>query len=90
MAHWHNLFPSEIFDIRYDDLISNQEKASHELIEYLNLDWDENCINFHDNKRAVRTASNLQVRQPIYNNSVERWKRYKDHLEPLIEVLHTS
>jgi tetratricopeptide (TPR) repeat protein len=87
MTHWHNLFPSEIFDIQYEALISNQEEMSHQLIDYLGLEWDEHCLAFHNNNRAVRTASNLQVRQPIYTKSVERWKRYQEHLEPLIKIL---
>jgi len=87
MVHWHSLFPSEIFDVQYEELVMNQESVSHQLIEYLGLGWDVKCLEFHKNKRAVRTASNLQVRQPMYNNSINRWKRYEEHLEPLIAIL---
>jgi tetratricopeptide (TPR) repeat protein len=87
MKHWHTLFPSEIFDIQYEALISNQEETSHQLIDYLGLEWDEHCLAFHNNNRAVRTASNLQVRQPIYTKSVERWRRYEEHLKPLITIV---
>ncbi len=90
MAHWHTLFPSDIFDVKYEALISNQEEMSHQLIDYLGLEWDEHCLAFYNNKRAVRTASNLQVRQPIYNKSINRWKRYEEHLQPLITVLQNS
>jgi tetratricopeptide (TPR) repeat protein len=90
MLHWHTLFPSEIYDVQYEELISNQNEISQQLINYLGLEWDDACLDFHKNKRAVKTASNLQVRQPIYNNSVERWKRYEEHLQPLISVLQNS
>ena len=87
MAHWLKLFTDEIFEVQYEDLVMNQESISHQLIEYLGLEWDDRCLSFHENKRAVKTASNLQVRQPIYTKSIERWKRYEEHLHPLIAVL---
>ena len=87
MTHWHKVFPNKIFDVQYEELISNQENISLQLINYLGLDWDEACLAFHNNDRAVRTASNLQVRQPVYNKSINRWKNYEEHLQPLIETL---
>jgi tetratricopeptide (TPR) repeat protein len=87
MSHWRSLFPSEIFEIQYEELVMNQENVSRQLIDYLELEWNDRCMDFHKNKRAVMTASNLQVRQPMYNNSISRWKRYEKHLRPLIEIL---
>ncbi len=87
MDHWSSLFSSEIFDVQYEELVVDQEKVSRQLIEHLGLEWDEKCLYFHNNKRAVRTASNLQVRQPIYRNSINRWKHYEKHLDPLITIL---
>lgn len=87
MEYWSSLFPSEILDVQYEELVMNQEIVSRQLIKYLGLEWDENCLDFHNNKRAVRTASSLQVRQPIYRNSINRWKHYEKHLEPLIAIL---
>lgn len=87
MEYWNTLFPSEIFNVQYEELIENQETMSRRLIEYIGLDWDKQCLSFHENKRAVKTASSLQVRQPIYTKSVNRWKRYEEHLGPLIEIL---
>ena len=52
------------------------------MVDFLELNWDESCLAFYDNKRPVRTASVTQVRQPIYNRSVERWKKYARHIEP--------
>ena len=87
MAHWCSLFPDEIFDVQYEELVANQETVSRQLIEHLGLEWDEKCLEFDKNKRAIRTASNLQVRKPIYKNSINRWKRYEKQLGPLIEIL---
>jgi len=56
-------------------------------VAFCGLDWDESCLDFHLNRRQVRTASSLQVRSPIHRNSVQRWKAYESHLGPLIEAL---
>lgn len=87
MAHWYALFPSEIFDIQYENLVMEQETASRKLIEYLGLNWDEECLNFHLNKRTVKTTSNLQVRRSVYKGSIHRWRNYEQHLNPLTATL---
>ncbi len=87
MSHWHALFPGEIFTVQYEDLVTDQEAVSKQLVDYIGLCWDENCLNFHNNERAVMTASNIQVRQPMYKDSINRWQRYEKHLQPLIEML---
>jgi tetratricopeptide (TPR) repeat protein len=88
MDHWHEVFGSQIFDIQYEALVMNQKKLSKQLIDYVDLDWDEECINFHKNKRTVKTASNLQVREPMYSRSIDRWKNYEKQLEPLRTILN--
>ncbi len=90
MSHWHELFPGEIFTVQYEDLVVNQEKASKQLIDYLGLEWDKKCLDFQKNERVVLTSSSIQVRQAIYNNSIDRWRRYEKHLQPLIEVLQQA
>ena len=90
MSHWQNLFPGEIFTVQYEDLVTDQEIVSKQLIDYLGLEWDENCVDFHTNVRDVMTPSNIQVRQPMYKNSMNRWKPYEKHLQPLIEVLQQA
>ena len=87
MAHWCSLFPTEILAVQYEDLVMNQEKISRQLIEHIGLEWDKCCLNFHKNKRAVNTFSSMQVRQPIYAHSINRWKHYEKHLAPLIAIL---
>ena len=87
MDFWHQLYPGKIYDICYEDLTTNQEDETRKLLEYCDLDWDENCLNFHKNQRAVKTASSLQVRQKMYQGSSEAWKQYEAHLKPLIKAL---
>jgi tetratricopeptide (TPR) repeat protein len=87
MAFWHELFPNKIYDISYEDLTTNQEEETRKLLEYCDLDWDENCLNFHKNARAVKTASALQVREKMYQGSSDVWKEYETYLKPLIKGL---
>ena len=87
MAFWHVLYPNKIYDISYEDLTTNQEDETRKLLEYCDLDWDESCLNFHENKRAVKTASALQVREKMYQGSSEAWKSYEVYLQPLIKGL---
>jgi len=90
MSHWQDLFPGEIFTVQYEELVMEQKKISKKLIDYLELEWDEKCLDFHNNKRDVRTISNMQVRKPMYKNSMNRWKHYEKHLQPLIELLGSA
>jgi hypothetical protein len=87
MDFWHQSFPDKIYDLCYEDLTINQEEETRKLLEYCELDWDENCLNFHTSKRAVRTASTLQVREKMYQGSSEAWKKHEAYLEPLIKAL---
>ena len=87
MSFWHELYPNQIYDICYEDLTNNQEEETRKLLEYCDLDWDENCLNFHTNKRAVQTASALQVRKKMYQGSSDAWKKYESYLKPLIKGL---
>lgn len=87
MNYWHELYPGKIYDISYEELTSNQEKETRKLIDYCDLSWDQNCLNFHINKRDVTTASSLQVRKKMYQGSSDAWKKYDEFLKPLIELL---
>jgi tetratricopeptide (TPR) repeat protein len=87
MKHWSGLFADDILTVQYEELIKNQEETSRTLIEHINLQWEDACIDFHLNTRAVRTASSVQVRQPLYEKSINRWKHYESQLAPLIDIL---
>lgn len=88
MSHWRTVMPNRFYEIKYEDLISNQEEETRKLLDYCELPWEDACLDFHKNKRAVTTASAYQVRQPINNKSVDLWKRYGDGLKPLLDNLH--
>jgi LPS sulfotransferase NodH len=87
MAHWRDTFDADFFDVDYENLIRDQEATSRLLIDYLGLEWDPLCLDFHTSQRAVRTASSMQVREPIYDRSVNRWRRYEKQLTPLMSLL---
>ena len=87
MSFWHDLYPSKIYDLSYENLTINQEDETRKLLEYCDLDWDENCLNFHTNERAVKTISSLQVRQKMYQGSSKDWKKYRAYIKPLIDGL---
>lgn len=87
MKHWYKELDIPIMDMRYDELVGDQEGWSRKLIDFCGLEWDDACLDFHKNKRVMNTASNEQVRQPIYKKSVHRWKNYESELQPLIDAL---
>jgi tetratricopeptide (TPR) repeat protein len=87
MMHWSKIYKNKFYEIDYEKLVENKEKEIKKIIKYLELEWDANCLNFHKNKRSVSTASLAQVRKPIYNSSVEKWKSYGDELSDLIKKL---
>lgn len=87
MAHWQNILPGFMHVVQYEEMVADQEAETRRLLEFCDLPWDENCLQFHKSRRAIRTLSLTQVRQPIYTRSVRIWKQYKKHLEPLFEAL---
>jgi tetratricopeptide (TPR) repeat protein len=86
-AHWLKVLPLRMIEIQYEDLVADLELHSRRLIDFLGLDWEPACLEFHRTERAVLTSSVWQVRQPIYTRSVARWRHYEKHLGPLLEVL---
>jgi len=87
MNYWNNLFDDSIYNIRYENLISNTKNEIQKLLSYCDLDWSEKCLNFHNNKRPIKTASDTQARSKIYSSSVESWTNYKKHLAKDFEKL---
>lgn len=90
MAHWHTVMPGVIYDIYYEDLVADTEGQSRPLFEHCNLQWQEQCLKFHENQSASTTASASQIREPVYNSSVGKWRHYATELSPLIELLHSE
>ena len=76
-----------MFHLDYEKLVINQENTIRNLIHYLNLDWEDECLFPQKNTRSVKTASNTQIRRPIYKGSSEQWKNYKPFLGGIFDNL---
>lgn len=88
MDHWRKVLPpGKMLDVSYEELIENPEQQIRRLLDYVGLPWDPACLNFHENKRAVGTASVAQVRKQMYSSSRGRWRRFEKHLAPLAAIL---
>jgi tetratricopeptide (TPR) repeat protein len=80
MLFWNSLYPNSIHTIKYENVINNAELEVKTLLNFLNLDFEESCMDFYKSKRPVKTASSEQVRQPIYKSGVNYWKNYDSYL----------
>jgi hypothetical protein len=88
MRHWHDVLPEgRMLDVRYERIVADTESEARRMLAHCGLAWNERVLTFHQNHRAVNTASASQVRQPIYSTSVARWRRYETHLQPLLTAL---
>ena len=87
MDHWHKVLPGKILDVRYEDIVNDNRAETQKILQFLGLEWSESCVNFHENKRVVHTASNSQVRQPLFNSSIGRWRKYEKHLSAIQDRL---
>lgn len=87
MKHWREQYPGVMYEVRYEDNVADVEGQAKRLIEYLGLEWDENCLNFYNTDRPVKTASATQVRRPIYTTSTNRWRKYEKYLGPLMDEI---
>jgi Flp pilus assembly protein TadD len=87
MAHWRAVLPGRVLDIAYEDVVADLEGTARRLVDHCGLAWDAKCLDFHNMERPVRTASAAQVRRPIHDGSVGRWRRYEAHLGPLLDSL---
>ncbi len=86
MKFWLDKY-KDIFVLDNEELVDNQEIISKALIKYCNLKWEKECLNFHNTKRQVRTASIEQVRQPINKKSIGAWRKYEPYLTELVSTL---
>jgi tetratricopeptide (TPR) repeat protein len=87
MDHWHEVLPGRVLTVQYEDLVTDFENQVRRLLEFCELPFEESCVRYWETERPVRTASSEQVRQPIYTQSIHRWRRYQHHLGELIDVL---
>jgi tetratricopeptide (TPR) repeat protein len=88
MAHWQSVLPASVMlDVRYEDVVADVEAQARRIVSHCGLEWDDACLAFQANPRPVRTASGVQVREPIHGGSIGRWRRYGELLGPLLDAL---
>ncbi len=87
MQHWDDVLPGRVLRVQHEDVILDLETQVRRILDYCGLPFEQACVDFHENKRAVRTPSSEQVRQPIYTSGMDQWRNYEEHLEPLKTVL---
>jgi tetratricopeptide (TPR) repeat protein len=87
MAHFDTVLPGRVHRVHYESMVADTETEVRRLLDYLQLPFEDACLRFHENERAVRTPSAEQVRQPIYRESLEQWRNYAPWLRPLEEAL---
>jgi hypothetical protein len=90
VQHWREILPGFIYDQQYEKLVEEPEKQIRLLLDFCGLEWSDKCLDFHKEKRSVKTLSISQVRKPVYKDSVQLWKKYGDKLEPLHRILEGS
>lgn len=87
MEHWKGVLSIPVLDVKYEDLVNNQETISRKMIAFCDLEWEDSCLSFHKNERLTITASYEQVRKPMYKKSVQRWKNYEPYIGELIKEI---
>ena len=90
MQHWKELLPGRILVVRYEDTDADIDTQAHRMLEFLGLGFEEAVLDFYKTRRLVKTPSASQVRQPIYSDALQSWKKYEKHLGPLIEALNNE
>ena len=87
MDHFNQVLPGRILKVQYEDNIRNTEEVVRGILDHIGIKFEPDCLEFYKNKRAVRTASSEQVRQPIYTKSVAQWEKFEIQLKPLLDSL---
>ena len=90
MKLWQSQYGDRLYNLSYEKLTTNQESETRKLIEHLELNWEETCLSPHKNKRSVRTASQQQVRQKVFQGSSEAWRKYEVHINDAFDSLPSS
>lgn len=87
MEYWREMFPGSIYELKYEKLVHNMQSEIKQVLLYLGLGWEEPLDTFYDSKRVVKTASNEQVRNPIYQSSLGSWRKYEPYIQDLVQEL---
>ena len=80
MRHWHRVLPGKVLDVHYEETVTDLETQVRRILEHCGLPFEEACVRFHENRRAVKTASSEQVRRPIYTDALGHWRHFERHL----------
>lgn len=83
MSFWKLSFDSTILDVKYEDLISNSKEEIKRIIDFCNLEWEEQCLEFHKNKTPIKTMSTAQARMPIYKSSLNPFEKFSNYFQIL-------
>lgn len=87
MDHWDRVLPGRVLRVQYEDMVSDTENQIRRMLDYCGLEFEQQCLRFYETKRAIRTPSAEQVRQPIYTSGTDHWRNYEAHLGPLKKAL---
>ncbi len=87
MQHWQAMLPGRIYTLKYESLVADLEGETRRLLQHCELPWEDQCLDFHLNPEASTTASALQVRRPIYDTSVGKWRHFERQLAGLRDTL---
>ena len=90
MDHWDQVLPGKVLRVQYEDVVGDLETQVRRILDHCGLPFEEACVNFHANDRAVRTASSEQVRQPIFRSGLDQWENFDPWLDPLRAALGTA
>lgn len=90
MAHWHQVLPGQILDVHYEQVVAEPEQQAKRILDWCGLPWQQDLLAFHQAKSASTTASAAQVRQPIHQKSVQKWRQFADELQPVRERLFAA
>jgi hypothetical protein len=87
MQHWDNALPGRVLRVYHEDVVADLEGSVRRILDHCGLPFEAACIDFHESKRSVLTPSSEQVRQPIFRDGLDQWKKYERWLSPLREAL---
>jgi hypothetical protein len=90
VMHYRAEMALRYLPIRYDDMVTNQVETVRAILDFVGVRFDKRCLNFHENRRYARTASYAQVTEPLYERSLNRYRHYLRHLEPVIPILRPT
>ncbi len=83
MEHWDEVLPGKVLRVHYEHVVADLEGQLRRILDYLGLPFEENCLNYYQTDRSIRTPSSEQVRQPIYRGGLEQWRNFEPYLDVL-------